>query len=241
MKPFIFILFSALVCYAGSSFGVRAGIDVETDDYKSVYATIGTSAIEALNIADANAYLYGKYAYNFGYYNGNEVGVGITYGYKSIGIGGEVGVNSQGGLFFLTEGGYIPSNGFNITFIARYDDSPSVPKHHDGYYGSDGFDTQMDYVFRIGVRVGFAFGAKPHTQPSYQYAPTYTEPYFPTHTVPQPSYQTNQDSTETYYSSQPTQSSSGTDRVYVRGHYRTLKSGKTTYVRPHTRSRPRRK
>lgn len=76
--------------------------------------------------------------------------------------------------------------------------------------------------------------AKPTYTSSYSsYVPPVSASYIVTGDTT--SFSSYQPDTTTYYGTY------SSDRVYVRGHYRHYKSGKVSYVRPHTRSYPRRK
>ena len=76
--------------------------------------------------------------------------------------------------------------------------------------------------------------AKPTDASSYSlYVPAASASYIVTGDTT--SFSRYQSDITTYYGTY------SSDRVYVRGHYRHYKSGKVSYVRPHTRSYPRRK
>lgn len=112
------------------------------------------------------------------------------------------------------------------------------------YHNTDGnvmlaFTT---YISSKNISMGITLNFQAYTSDDTHYNKSYTSystynstPY----TYSQDTYVTDYNDDTSYYTPDTTSYYYGnSDRVYVRGHYRHYKSGKISYVRPHTRSYP---
>lgn len=232
MKKIItLILIAVAFAMANTSFSVKGDVSILSEDAQILNLKLGTdfSGLLYEPVTESEFLLYAKYGYNNGFYKGHEFGFGIGYGCELFGvqtnlIGIELGRNSQGDMYYQFEMGYMPVNSINFSVVLRYDDSVDP-------------DNIMDHTVRFGVNVGFAFGKTTHVKTSFEeneerraceYAALYAS------TTYKATADTVNDSVYVpkYYNTAVNYSGSYT---YVRGHLRTSKSGKVSYVRPYYR------
>lgn len=108
------------------------------------------------------------------------------------------------------------------------------------YHGPDDYNANFmlalyTYISAKKMSIGLTLNFQAYTD--YYSAPSYSSYSTPSYS----SYTSYRDTTTyygTYYPSDTTTYYGSSDRVHVRGHYRHYKSGKVSYVRPHTRSYP---
>ena len=197
----------------------------------------------------------------------NKFAIGVEYSYKYQNetkdnyfdniIAESRDVSSHNiGLSFATTLSKTP---FWYTFgYDTYTNGPFVNVNMGFYSGPDNYNANMLLSWNVylssnklstGITVSFQWFNEYYNDntSSHAYYPSYTPTYtaYSSYTTDTDYYSDDDDDDtpsinyNSYYSPDTTTSSYyGGNRVYVRGHYRHYKSGKVSYVRPHTRSYP---
>lgn len=230
MKKIItLILITIAFALANTPFSVKGDIAIFTEDKQLLELKVGTdfSGLLYEDITEAEFLLYAKYGYDDGFFKGHEFGIGMTYGCEVFGvhtglIGLEVGKNSQDKIYYQFDMGFMPVNSINLVLSLRYDDSTAP-------------DNILDHTVRFGGHIGFAFGKTTHVKTNseklHESIEQQRREMFNKEMALYTKVNQTENDTITYYPSV----NYASNYTYVKGHLRTTKSGKVTYVRPYYR------
>jgi len=239
---FIFIFVITSFIMANTPFSVKGDVAIFSEDKQLLELKVGTdfSGLLYEEVTEAEFLLYAKYGYDDGFFKGHEFGIGMTYGCEVFGIhtgliGLEVGKNSQDKIYYQFDMGFMPVNSINLVLSLRYDDSTAP-------------DNLLDHTVRFGGHVGFAFGKTTHVKTHFeeneerraqesakrQQFIDAERTYYMSTVFKTTAVDTTKDSVYVPQNYSTSMNYSG-GYTYVRGHLRTTKSGKVTYVRPYYR------